>query len=124
MVTVNSIDLKSATRLGATFAGAMAAVWVGVWLLLWFVLSVAGVWGRMNSLIVDITGLDAISGGKFLGVIIGIGLLEFVVWTAMFMLSAYIYNTAANLLGGLKLNIGDAGEAAAPKKASVKVIKK
>lgn len=106
-ITLTNIDLVSATKVGAIFAGTVFAVWVIAWLLLWFVLSVAGIWGRMNSLIVDITGFDAISGGLFIGTVFIVGFLEFVVLTVLAPLAAVIYNSAVAFIGGLNITVQD-----------------
>ena len=106
MVTLNYIDVRSAARIGGLFGVAIFAVWVIAWLMLLLILSVAGVWGRMNSLIVDITGFDGISGFGFIIAMILIGVLEAAIFAGMTVLAAVIYNSAVPFVGGLSVRLG------------------
>lgn len=112
-LTLTSIDVRSAGRLGLAAGCVTFAVWVLAWMLLWLVLAVAGVWGRMNSLLADIAGFGGISGWGVLGAVALVGVLEFFVVWGIVPLTALVYNAAADVLGGLKLRVAGAEDPAA-----------
>ena len=112
-LTLTSIDVRSAGRLGLAAGCVTFVVWVLAWMLLWLVLAVAGVWGRMNTLLADIAGFGGISGWGVLGAVALVGVLEFFVVWGIVPLTALVYNAAADVLGGLKLRVAGAEDAAA-----------
>ena len=112
-LTLTSIDVRSAGRLGLAAGCVTFAVWVLAWMLLWLVLAVAGVWGRMNSLLADIAGFGGISGWGVLGAVALVGVLEFFVVWGIVPLAALVYNAAADVLGGLKVRVAGPEEDAA-----------
>lgn len=112
-LTLTSIDVHSAGRLGLAAGCVTFVVWVLAWMLLWLVLAVAGVWGRMNTLLADIAGFGGISGWGVLGAVALVGVLEFFVVWGIVPLAALVYNAAADVLGGLKLHVADPEDAAA-----------
>lgn len=112
-LTLTSIDVYSAGRLGLAAGCVTFVVWVLAWMLLWLVLAVAGVWGRMNTLLADIAGFGGISGWGVLGAVALVGVLEFFVVWGIVPLAALVYNAAADVLGGLKLRVADPEDAAA-----------
>lgn len=111
-LTVTSIDVRSAGRLGLAAGCVTFVVWVLAWMLLWLVLAVAGVWGRMNSLLADIAGFGGISGWGVLGAVALVGVLEFFVVWGIVPLTALVYNAVADVLGGLKVRVADREDAA------------
>ena len=111
-LTLTSIDVRSAGRLGLAAGCVTFVVWVLAWMLLWLVLAVAGVWGRMNTLLADIAGFGGISGWGVLGAVALVGVLEFFVVWGIVPLTALVYNAAADVLGGLKLRVAGAEDAA------------
>ena len=112
-LTLTSIDVRSAGRLGLAAGCVTFVVWVLAWMLLWLVLAVAGVWGRMNTLLADIAGFGGISGWGVLGAVVLVGILEFFVVWGTVSLAALVYNAAADVLGGLKVRVAGAEDAAA-----------
>ncbi len=112
-LTLTSIDVRSAGRLGLAAGCVTFVVWVLAWMLLWFVLAVAGVWGRMNTLLSDIAGFGGISGWGVLGAVALVGVLEFFVVWGIVPLTALVYNAAADVLGGLKVRVAGAADVAA-----------
>lgn len=111
-LTLTAIDVRSAGRLGLAAGCVTFAVWVLAWMLLWLVLAVAGVWGRMNSLLADIAGFGGISGWGVLGAVALVGILEFFVVWGIVPLAALVYNAAADVLGGLKVRVAGPEDAA------------
>ena len=112
-LTLTSIDVRSAGRLGLAAGCVTFVVWVLAWMLLWLVLAVAGVWGRMNTLLADIAGFGGISGWGVLGAVALVGVLEFFVVWGIVPLTALVYNAAADVLGGLKLRVASPEEGTA-----------
>ncbi|WP_311489073.1 DUF3566 domain-containing protein [uncultured Corynebacterium sp.] len=112
-LTLTSIDVHSAGRLGLAAGCVTFVVWVLAWMFLWLVLAVAGVWGRMNTLLADIAGFGGISGWGVLGAVALVGVLEFFVVWGIVPLTALVYNAAADVLGGLKVRVAGAADAAA-----------
>lgn len=112
-LTLTSIDVRSAGRLGLAAGCVTFVVWVLAWMLLWLVLAVAGVWGRMNTLLADIAGFGGISGWGVLGAVALVGVLEFFVVWGIVPLTALVYNAAADFLGALKIRVAGAEDAAA-----------
>ncbi|PZO97769.1 MAG: hypothetical protein DI609_12355, partial [Corynebacterium urealyticum] len=110
-LTLTSIDVRSAGRLGLAAGCVTFVVWVLAWMLLWLVLAVAGVWGRMNTLLADIAGFGGISGWGVLGAVALVGVLEFFVVWGIVPLTALVYNAAADVLGGLKVRVAEPKEA-------------
>ena len=111
-LTLTSIDVRFAGRLGLAAGCVTFVVWVLAWMLLWLVLAVAGVWGRMNTLLADIAGFGGISGWGVLAAVALVGVLEFFVVWGIVPLTALVYNAAADVLGGLKLRVAGAEDAA------------
>ncbi|WP_300613308.1 DUF3566 domain-containing protein [Corynebacterium sp.] len=111
-LTLTFIDVRSAGRLGLAAGGVTFVVWVLAWMLLWLVLAVAGVWGRMNTLLADIAGFGGISGWGVLGAVALVGVLEFFVVWGIVPLAALVYNAAADVLGGLKVRVAGPEDAA------------
>ena len=111
-LTLTFIDVRSAGRLGLAAGGVTFVVWVLAWMLLWLVLAVAGVWGRMNTLLADIAGFGGISGWGVLGAVALVGILEFFVVWGIVPLAALVYNAAADVLGGLKVRVAGPEDAA------------
>ena len=112
-LTLTSIDVRPAGRPGLAAGCVTFVVWVLAWMLLWLVLAVAGVWGRMNTLLADIAGFGGISGWGVLAAVALVGVLEFFVVWGIVPLTALVYNAAADVLGGLKLRVAGAEDAAA-----------
>ncbi|TYR19693.1 DUF3566 domain-containing protein [Corynebacterium urealyticum] len=112
-LTLTSIDVRSAGRLGLAAGCVTFVVWVLAWMLMWLVLAVAGVWGRMNTLLADIAGFGGISGWGVLGAVALVGVLEFFVVWGIVPLTALVYNAAADVLGGLKLRVASPEEGTA-----------
>ena len=112
-LTLTSIDVRSAGRLGLAAGCVTFVVWVLAWMLLWLVLAVAGVWGRMNTLLADIAGFGGISGWGVLGAVALVGVLEFFVVWGIVPLTALVYNAAADVLGGLKVRVASPEEGTA-----------
>jgi hypothetical protein len=104
--TVNRISPRSALRVAGAMNAALFLVWMVAALVVFIVLGVSGVWGRMNSLLADLTGSDTVGAGTYFGVAAGVGLLEAVVVTLLAPVVAVLYNSVATLVGGLRVTVG------------------
>lgn len=104
--------MKTALLLSIAFG---IAVFVAV-AVVWSVLDAANVWDSVNRSIADVVGGE--SGGNFdvqnyigmqrvLGFTALVGVIDVVLLTAIATLSAFLYNLAASLLGGLEVTLAE-----------------
>lgn len=105
VVRVGEIELTSALKVGFIINSALCLVWILAMTVLWIILNLVGVWGRMNSLFQDLLGLDGVSSLTYFGLVIVLGLIELVIFTLCAPIAAMIYNSAASLAGGLKVRL-------------------
>lgn len=106
--TLNRISPRSALRVAAAMNTVLFLVWMVAALVVFIGLGISGVWGRMNSLLADLTGSDTVGAGTYFGVAAGVGVLEAVVVTVLAPVVAVLYNSVATLVGGLRVTVGDA----------------
>lgn len=102
---LTEIDPVSALRVGFIINSALCLVWILAMTLLWIILNLVGVWGRMNSLFQELFGLDGISPVMYFGVVAALGLVELFIFTLCVSVGAMIYNAAARLVGGLRVRL-------------------
>lgn len=106
--------MKTSFLLSIAF-GIVTVVAVGV---VWSVLGAAGVWESINQTVGDVVGGD--SAGSFavqdylgtsrvMGFTMIIAVLDVVLITAIATLSAFLYNLAATLLGGIEVTLAEEG---------------
>lgn len=104
-LAVTKIDPTSALKVGFMLNLALFAVWMVAATLIYLVLGMAGVWDKLNSLVGDLTGNDAMGAGVYFGAVAALGLLELVIFTLMAPLFALMYNSAATIIGGLRVTV-------------------
>lgn len=84
--------------------------------MVWSVLSAAGVWASINSTVQDIVGgQDAsnfdiesyVGTSRVLGFTMLVSVVDVVLLTAMATLGAFLYNMAAQLLGGIEVTLSE-----------------
>lgn len=109
MRTVKEISPLSALKLGAVLSVCLWVAWMVAAALIYILLGVGGIWDKMNDLMADLIGADAVSTGMFFGVAAGLGLLEVIVVALMSPVLAVLYNTSAGLVGGLKVRVEGEG---------------
>jgi len=84
--------------------------------MVWSVLSAAGVWDSVNSTVQDVVGgqdasnfdiEDYLGTGRVLGFTMLVSVVDVVLLTAMATLGAFLYNMAAQLLGGIEVTLSE-----------------
>ncbi|MGP5734356.1 DUF3566 domain-containing protein [Candidatus Corynebacterium faecigallinarum] len=113
MRTVKEISPASALKLGAVLSVCLWVAWMVAAALVYILMGIGGIWDRMNNLLADLLGADAVSTGMYFTVAAGLGLLEVVVVALMSPVLAVLYNASAGLVGGLKVRVEDENAAAA-----------
>ena len=113
MRTVKEISPASALKLGAVLSVCLWVAWMVAAALVYILVGIGGIWDRMNNLLADLLGADAVSTGMYFTVAAGLGLLEVVVVALMSPVLAVLYNASAGLVGGLKVRVEDENAAAA-----------
>ncbi|HIW92880.1 MAG TPA: DUF3566 domain-containing protein [Candidatus Corynebacterium avicola] len=109
MRTVKEISPWSALKLGAVLSVCLWVAWMVAAALIYILLGVGGIWDKMNDLMADLIGADAVSTGMFFGVAAGLGVLEVVVVALMSPVLAVLYNASAGIVGGLKVRVEGEG---------------
>ena len=84
--------------------------------MVWSVLSAAGVWNSINSTVQDIVGgqdasnfnvEDYLGTSRVLGFTMLVSVVNVILLTAMATLGAFLYNMAAQLLGGIEVTLAE-----------------
>lgn len=109
-VTIEKISPLSALKVGAGFGACLFVVWMLAVTIVWIILGAAGVWGRLEELLVDLLGLESLSPAIYFGTAVVIGLLEMIVFVLLAPLAAVVYNSGEQLFGGLKLSLKTASK--------------
>lgn len=103
--SVVHVDPISALKMGFLLGATLFAVWIVAAIVLFLGLEIAGVWDRLNSLVMDLTGMAEMGFGLYFGVVMILGLIELVIITLFAPVAAIAYNASATLLGGLRVKI-------------------
>lgn len=103
--TITYIEPISALKMALIFNLALFAVWFVAMALIYIVLSAAGTWDRLDSLIGDLTDSSGMSAGMYFGGVVAIGLFEVVLFTLLAPVAALIYNASSSILGGLRIQL-------------------
>jgi len=85
--------------------------------MVWSVLGAAGVWDSINSTVASVVEADADSSsfditdylgiGRVLGFTLLVSVIDVILLTAIATLTAFIYNMAAALLGGIEVTLAE-----------------
>lgn len=104
--------MKTSFLLSIAF-GIVTVVSVGV---VWSVLGAAGVWDSINRTVADVLGGDTaasfniedyVGTSRVMGFTMVVAVVDVVLITAVATLSAFLYNLAAALLGGLEVTLAE-----------------
>jgi hypothetical protein len=100
------IDPWSALKVSLVFAAFLFIVWIVAVIVLFAILSGAGVFSSVNSTLTDVFGTQVnFSGSIIVGGAAVIGALSVVIVTALGTIVAFAYNATAGLLGGLDVTL-------------------
>lgn len=114
-LTLTRIDpwsvMKAAFLLSVAF-GVVTVVAVGI---VWGVLGAAGVWDSINQMVLDVIGEnssefqveDYLGTSRVLGFTMLVAVIDVVLITAIATLTAFLYNMAAALLGGVEVTLSE-----------------
>jgi len=109
------VDPWSVMKTSFLLAVAFGIVTVVSVLIVWTVLGGAGVWDSINATVEDVLGSEAgnfdvtdyISTSRVLGFTMLVAVVDVVLLTAIATLTAFLYNMAAALLGGVELTLAE-----------------
>lgn len=110
------VDPWSVMKTSFLLSIAFAIVMVVAVFMVWSVLSAAGVWESINSTVQSVLGAesastfdvqDYIGTSRVLGFTLLVAALDVVLLTAIATLSAFLYNMAAALLGGIEVTLAE-----------------
>lgn len=122
-VKVARVDPWSVARIAFIVSIALGVAMLIMVLVLWWVLSAIGVWDDINRSVQDVLGAqssfsvtDYLSTFRVLGFTLVVAAVEVAVVTTGATLAAYLYNLAAEAVGGISLTL--AGELPVPDDSS------
>ncbi len=109
------VDPWSVTKVTFTLTVALMIVAVVAVMILWIVLSFAGVWDQINSSVTTVLSDDTSSFditeylgfGRIVGLTLVLSAINVVIVTAVATIGAYLYNLAAQLLGGVDVTLAE-----------------
>ena len=111
-MTVTRVDPWTVLRLSFLLSIAAAIITVVAVVLLWAMLSSAGVFSSVDNTLVDVLGADSavtitqyFSFGRVVSIALLIGAIDVVLITALSTIGAFLFNVAASLTGGLELSV-------------------
>lgn len=109
------VDPWSVTKVSFALTVALMIVAVVAVSILWIVLSFAGVWDQINSSVTTVLSDDSnsfditeyLGFGRIVGLTLVISAINVVITTAVATIGAYLYNLAAQLLGGFDITLAE-----------------
>ncbi|MQA13655.1 MAG: hypothetical protein GEV09_05630 [Pseudonocardiaceae bacterium] len=107
------VDPWSILKLTLVLSVAGFLVWMVAVGVLYAVLGGMGVWDQLNGTYSDLTAVNdpsggpLISAGRVFGVATLIGAVNIVLFTALATVGSYIYNVAADLVGGAEVTLSE-----------------
>ncbi|MBW9214545.1 DUF3566 domain-containing protein [Mumia sp. zg.B53] len=112
---VHRVDPWSVMKMSFALAIALGIVTVVAVTLVWAVLGAAGVWDAINSSVATVLNDNAdafdigeyVGFGRIIGLTILIAAIDVVLITALATVGAFLYNLAAQLLGGFEVTLAE-----------------
>lgn len=113
---LSRIDPWSVMKTAFLLSIAFGVVTVVSVLMVWSVLSAAGVWDSINKTVQDIVGgqdassfdvTDYVGTSRVLGFTMLVAVIDVILLTAVATLGAFLYNMAAALLGGIEVTLAE-----------------
>lgn len=107
--TLTHLDLRSVARVSAVFYGIVLMVMVVASVLLWFIADAAGAVHSIDHSVQSLFGLKSYSlhPGTVAMYACAAGVVVAVAGTAFNVLAAAVYNLVAEVVGGVKVRVGD-----------------
>jgi hypothetical protein len=112
---VYRVDPWSVMKMAFALAIALGIVTVVAVVLVWAVLGAAGVWDAINQTVATVLNDNAdafdiseyVGFGRIIGLTIVIAAIDVILITALATVGAFLYNLAAQLLGGLEVTLAE-----------------
>ncbi|MGO1320350.1 MAG: DUF3566 domain-containing protein [Galactobacter sp.] len=112
---VSKVDVWSVLKLAFLLSVALGVITVVVGVLLWTVFDVSGVFNRINELVANVLPnqqspfdvKDYVSMGQVTSLAVIVAVVNVVLLSALAMVTAFIYNLAASMVGGVSLTLTD-----------------
>ncbi|MFC6149990.1 DUF3566 domain-containing protein, partial [Mumia xiangluensis] len=112
---VHRVDPWSVMKMSFALAIALGIVTVVAVTLVWAVLGAAGVWDAINSTVATVLNDNAdafdigeyVGFGRIIGLTIVVAAIDVILITALATVGAFLYNLAAQLLGGFEVTLAE-----------------
>jgi hypothetical protein len=111
---VRRLDPWSVLKLAFVLSIALFFIWLVAVGVLYGVLDGMGVWDKVNGTYADLVAAGAgggsgslISAGRVFGFAAVVGAINILLFTALATVGAFVYNVAADLVGGLELTLAE-----------------
>lgn len=110
-----SVDPWSVTKVTFALSVALGVVVTVAISILWVVLGVSGIWDSINNTVSIVLANDAdsfdvsdyVGYGRVIGLTLIVSAINVILITAIATIGAYLYNLAAQLVGGLHVTLSD-----------------
>ncbi|WP_110207141.1 DUF3566 domain-containing protein [Nocardioides daejeonensis] len=114
-LTLSRIDPWSVMKVSFLLSVAFGVVTVVAVGIVWGVLGAAGVWDSINQMVLDVIGEDSntfdvedyLGTSRVMGFTMLVSVIDVVLITAIATLTAFLYNMAAALMGGVELTLSE-----------------
>jgi hypothetical protein len=115
-VAVTRVDPWTVMKLAFVLSVALAVVTVVATSILWWVLDSAGVFTSVSGTVTELIGqgssfrlTDFLGYGRVLRVVLVVSLIDVILLTALATLTAFLFNLAAGLVGGVEVTLTEGG---------------
>ena len=115
-VAMTRVDPWTVMKLALVLSLAMAVVLLVAVSILWWVLDSAGVFSSVSSTVTELIGqgssfrlTDVLAYGPVLRVTLVVSLIDVVLLTALATLTAFLFNLAAGIVGGVEVTLTEGG---------------
>jgi len=115
-VAMTRVDPWTVMKLALVLSLALAVVSLVAVSILWWVLDSAGVFSSVSSTLTELIGqgssfrlTDFLAYGRVLRVTLVISLIDVVLLTALATLTAFLFNLAAGIVGGVEVTLTEGG---------------
>ena len=112
-MTIQRVEPLSVAKVGFLLSFAMGIMIVVAMLILWLVLDSMQVLGQLNTLFETLNSEQLLTIAAYLGFgrwmsfAVIIAIIDIVLMTGLAVVGAYVYNTIASLVGGVRISVTD-----------------